>query len=103
MVEVKHDFGLLATELLSILYSTLSHVAEDGAVSVGTSTLGYLHDDGRLGLNSSLHDSLHLLHGVEVESGDGVTACNGLLEHLTGVHKTQFFVACHKTFLGLFV
>ena len=101
VVEVEHDFWLFAAKFLSILYSTLGHVAEDSAVSISTGTLGNLHDDGRFGLHSSLHNSLHLLHSVKVESGDGVATCNGLLEHLAGVHKTQFFVACHKTLMKI--
>ena len=95
MVEVKSNLRIGATEFLGVLNSTLSHIAEDGAVGVCTSALAHLHDDRRLCLYSSLHDSLHLLHGVEVKGGDGVATSNSLLEHFTGVHKTQFFVTCH--------
>ena len=49
---------------------------------------GYVH--------GSLHDSLHLLHCVEVEGGDCITTLNCLGEHFTGVHQSQFFVTCHK-------
>jgi hypothetical protein len=29
-----------------------------------------------------------MLHGVEVESGDGIATSNGLLEHLASVYET---------------
>ena len=96
VVEVKGNLRIGTAELLGILHSTLSHVAEDGAVSVGTSTLADLHDDGRLGFHGSLHNSLHLLHGVEVEGGDGIATGNGLLEHFTGVYQPKFFVTGHN-------
>ena len=95
VVEVENDFRSLATEFLGILYSTLGHVAEDGAVGIVTGALADLHDDGALGFYGSLHDGLHLLEGVEVESGDGIATCYGLLEHLAGVHETEFFVTGH--------
>ena len=45
MVEVQNNLRMLTAELLSILYSALSEVAEDGAVSIVTSTLRNLHDN----------------------------------------------------------
>ena len=87
MVEVKHDLGMLATELLSILYSTLSHVAEKSLVGVCTSALRYLEDNRRLGLNSSLNDSLELLHVVEVESRDSIAALDCSCKHIACVYK----------------
>ena len=96
MVEVQYNLRIGATQLLGIFHSTLGHVAQDGTVGIVAGTLGHLHDDGRLGFYGSLHDSLHLLQSVEVESGDGIAALHCLGEHLTGVHKTQFFVTCHN-------
>ena len=96
VVEVKNNLRILATELLSIFYSTLSHIAKDGAVCIVAGTLADLHDDGRLCLYCSLYDGLHLFECVEVESWDGIAASNCLFEHLTGVHQAEFFVTCHS-------
>ena len=96
MVEVKNDFRMLTTEFLSILYCTLSHIAEDGSVGVITCALRNLHDNWRLCLNGSLYDSLHLLHSVEVECWNSVATCYCSLEHLAGIHETQFFVTYHN-------
>ena len=45
VIEVKHDLRMVATQLLSILYSTLSQVAKQCRVSILTSTLRYLKDN----------------------------------------------------------
>ena len=95
VVEVKGDLRIGAAQLLSVFYSTLSHVAQERLVSVLTCAAGYLKDDGRLGLYCSADDSLQLLHVIEVESGDSVATLDSLCEHIAGVHKTQFFVTNH--------
>ena len=100
VVEVEHDLRICAAEFLGVFNSTLSHVAEDGAVSVVTSTLRDLHDHRRLGFNGSLHDSLHLFHGVEVESRDSIATLNSLCKHFPGVHQAEFLVRnCHLIYL----
>ena len=99
MVKMENDLGLLAAELLGVLYSALSHVAENRGVGVLARTLGNLHDDGGLSLNRSLDDSLHLLHCVEVESRNRITALDGLGEHLLRIYETELFVADHFVFL----
>jgi hypothetical protein len=96
VIQVKNDLRISATQLLSILNSTLSHVTEDSTVSIVTSTLRYLHDNGRLGLYCCLYDSLHLLQSIEVECGDSVATCYCLGKHFTGVYQTQFLVTCHR-------
>jgi hypothetical protein len=96
VVQVEDNLRILPTQFLGVFYGTLCHIAEEGLVGVVTGTLGNLEDHRALGLCAGLDDGLKLLHVVEVESGDGVTAGNGLLEHLTGVHKTNFFVRYHK-------
>ena len=93
---MKHNLGFLATQLLSVSYSTLSHVTQNGSVSIVTSTLRNLHNNRRLCLNSSLNDSLHLLHGVEVESRDCVATSYSLLEHLASIYETQILVIYHN-------
>ena len=85
VVEVKDDLGLLATEFLSIRDGTLSHVAQNRGVSVLTRTLRNLHNDGRLRLDCRLNNRLHLLHCIEVERRDRITALDGLCEHLLGI------------------
>ena len=96
VIEVEADLGIGPAELLGVSDGTLGHVAEKGGVGVVAGALGNLKDDRGLGLGSGLDDGLELLHVVEVESGDGVTAINGLGEHFAGVHKTQFFVRNHS-------
>ena len=88
MVEVQHNLRMLTAQLLGISHSALSHVTQNSSVGIVTSTLGHLHDNRRLCLNSSLYDSLHLLHGVEVESGDCIATGYGLLEHLACIYET---------------
>jgi hypothetical protein len=96
VIQVEADLGFLPTQFLCIFHGAFCHIAEKGLVGVVTCSLGDLEDNGALGLCSGLDDGLKLLHIVEIECGDGVTAGNGLLEHLTGVHKTQFFVRYHS-------
>ena len=96
VVQVEHNLGMLPAQLFGIFHSTLCHIAQEGLVGVVTGTLGNLENHRALGLGAGLDNGLKLLHVVEIESGDGVTAGNGLLEHLTGVHKTQFFVRNHS-------
>ena len=98
VVEVKDDLRIRATELLGVFDRALSHVAEDRRVRILAGALRDLHDHGRLGLDRSLDDGLHLLHRVEVERGDGVTALDRLGEHFLGINETKFLVADHFDF-----
>ena len=43
---------------------------------------------------------LELLHVVEVERGDSISASDGLLEHLAGVNKAESLIICHHGFPG---
>ena len=87
VVEVQNDLGILPAEFLGVGHSTLGHIAEQGRVSVVASALGHLENNGRLLLCGGLDDGLELLHVVEVESGDCITALDGLGKHLTGVDQ----------------
>ena len=80
VIEVQHDLRMGAAQLLGVLASAARH----------------LQNDGRLGLDRSLNDGLHLLHVVEVERSDRILPCDGLLEHLAGVHQTQILVVNHN-------
>ena len=51
-----------------------------------------------LHLDHGLDDGLHLLHRVEIERWDGITALHRLGEHLLRVDKTEFLVADHLWF-----
>ena len=88
VIQVQHDLRMLATQLLSVLNSTLSHVTKQSLVRIVTSALRNLKDHRRLCLNSSLNNSLQLFHVIEVESGDRVSTLDGLSEHLFRVHQT---------------
>ena len=99
VVEVENDLGLLAAEFLGVLNGAFGHVAENRGVRVLAGALGDLHDDGRLSLDRGLDDGLHLLHSVEVERGNGVTALDRLCEHFLGVDETKLLVADHFRFL----
>ena len=95
VVEVKNDLGLLAAEFLGVFNRALSHVAENRGVRILAGALRDLHDDGRLRLNRCLNDGLHLLHRVEVEGRNSISALDRLCEHLLGVHESEFLVADH--------
>ena len=88
VVEVKHDFGVLAAKFLSIFHCTFCHVAEQSLVGVSACALGYLQDNGALLCRSGLDDGLQLFHVVEVEGGDSVAALDGACEHFARVHQT---------------
>jgi hypothetical protein len=88
VVEVKDDLGMLPAEFLGICDSAFGHIAEKGLVGIITGAFADLEDNRRFGLCSGLDDGLELLHVIEVEGGNSVTAGNGLCEHLTSVHKT---------------
>ena len=88
VIEVEADLGVLPAQFLRISDGTFGHIAEEGGVRIVAGALGNLEDDRGLGLGGSLDDGLELLHVVEVESRDGVSAGDSLREHLTGVHKT---------------
>jgi hypothetical protein len=98
VVEVQNDRNVLA-QLLGIFDGALSHVAEQGLVGVFARARRHLKNYRRRSLHASLNDGLHLLHVVEVECRDGITALDGLCEHLTGVHKTQIFVGYHSNLI----
>ena len=95
MVEVQHNLGVGAAQLLGILDGTLGHVAQQGGIGIVAGTLGDLKNNRALGLDGGLDDSLHLLHVVEVEGGDGIATVDGFLEHLAGIHETDFLVIYH--------
>ena len=96
VVEVKADFGVFATEFLSVSHSTLCHVAKQRGVCIFASALRHLKDHGALLSSCSLDDSLKLLHIVEVESGNCITAFNGTGEHIASVHQAEVFVIYHN-------
>lgn len=88
VVEVEYDFGLFATELFSIFYCTLCHIAKEGLVGIVAGTLADLKDDGALLGYGSFDDSLKLFHVVEVECGNCIAAINCTFEHLASIHET---------------
>ena len=95
VVEVESDLWVGAAELLSILYSTLCHVAKESLVSVLACATGHLKDDRRLRFNDSADNRLELLHVVEVECWDSIATLDSLSEHLARVHQAEFFVTNH--------
>ena len=103
VVEVQHNLGVGTAQLFGILHGTLGHVAQEGGIGIVACTLGHLQDDGALGLDCGLDDGLHLLHVIEIEGGDGVAAVDCFLEHLTGVHESDFLVIYHIVCVLLFV
>ena len=98
MIKVKDNLGMLPAKFLGIFHSAFCHVAEKGLVCIVAGTFRYLEDNRRLCLCRGLDNGLELLHVVEIECGNGVTACNCLLEHLTGVHKAKIFVRYHNLY-----
>ena len=96
MVEVKNNLRFLPSEFLCILHCTLCHIAEKGLVCIIAGTLGYLENNWGLGLCRSLDDGLELLHIIEVERRNSIATLDSLGEHLSGVHKTDFFVRYHN-------
>ena len=98
VVEVQHDLWMVAAQRLSILHSTLSHVAEEDRISIVAGTLRHLKDHRRAKLRRGCDDSLELLEVIEVECWDSIAAINGSLEHLACVDETKIFVInCHNT------
>ena len=95
VVKVKNDLGMLPTDRLGILNGTLGHIAEQDGVGIVARTLRDLKDNGGLGFGSGADDGLKLLHVVEIECRNGITAVNGLGKHLASVYKTKFFVINH--------
>ena len=95
VVEVQYDGNVLA-EFLGILDGALGHVTQQRLVGILACAGRNLEDYGRRSLDASRNDSLHLLHVVEVECRDGITAFDGLGEHVARVHKTQIFVRYHS-------
>ena len=88
VVEVKHDLRVLPAQLLGKLHGTLCHVAQQRLVGILASALRHLQDHRRLGVGCGSDDGLQLLHVVEIEGGDCITAIDGFLEHLARVHET---------------
>ena len=95
VVEVQDDGNVLA-QLLGILDGALCHVTQQGLVGVFACACRNLQDHGRGSLHAGLDDGLHLLHVVEIECRDGITAFDGLCEHVARVHETQIFVRYHN-------
>ena len=87
MVEVKHDLGMLPAEALGIFYCALGHVAEKDRVGIVAGTFRHLKDHRRFGVGSCLDDGLKLLHVVEVEGGDCISAVYCLCKHRASVYK----------------
>ena len=95
VVEVQHDGDVLA-QFLGVLHGALRHVAEQRLVGVLACAGRNLQDHGRRSLDARLDDGLHLLHVVEVECRNGITAFDGFGKHLAGVYQAQFFVGYHN-------
>ena len=95
VVEVEYNLGMFPTEALGIVNSTLSHVTEQNRVGVVAGAFRYLEDYGRFGVGSSLDDSLELLHVVEVECRNSISAMYGFCKHLAGVYKAEVFIIYH--------
>ena len=87
VVKMQHDFRMLAAQFLGILHSTFCHVAQQSLVSVSTSALRNLQNNRAFLLRRSLDDGLQLLHVVEVESRNCITASDGTLEHVARVDQ----------------
>jgi len=100
MIKVESDGDTLVIrgDLLGVLNGTLSHVTKKSLVSIGTSTTRNLKDNRALGLDASSDDSLHLLHVVEVESGNCKALLHSMSEHLLGVNKTKILIRNCLTF-----
>jgi len=94
MIKVKSDGNTLviSRDLLGVFDGTLSHVTKEGLVSISTSTTRNLKDNRALGLDASGDDSLHLLHVVEVESGNSKALLHSMSEHFLGVNKTKLLI-----------
>ena len=94
MVKVENDWDelVLRMDLLGILSSSLSHVAEHGLVGVLAGTSRDLKDYWRFSLNSSRDDSLELLHVGEVVARDSIATVDGLSEHIFRVDETKRLV-----------
>ena len=88
MIQMEHNFRMLAAQLLGISHSALSHIAKDGGVGIVACALRHLHDYRRLSFHCSLNDGLHLFHCVKVECGNSITSSNGSLEHFSCVDET---------------
>ncbi len=95
MVKVKYDLGISPTEFLCIFHSAFCHIAEKGGVGIVACAFGNLKDNGGFLFSRSLDDGLELLHVVEVERGDSISASDGLLEHLAGVNKAESLIIYH--------
>ncbi len=96
VVQVEHNLGMLAAQLLGILHSPFGHVAQQGGVGIFAGPLGHLQNHRALGLHCGHNDGLHLLHIVEIECGNGITAVHRLGKHRAGVHQSEFLVIYHS-------
>ena len=92
---MQHDRNVLA-QLLGILHGTLGHVAQNGRIGILAGTRRHLHNHGRRSFDARLHDGLHLLHVIEIESGNGIPTLDRLGKHLAGIHQAQFFIRYHN-------
>ena len=88
VVQVQNDFRMFASQFLCILNGTFGHVAQQSLVGIVAGTLRNLQDNRALLLRRSLDDGLQLLHIVEVECRNGITALDGTRKHRFGVYET---------------
>ena len=95
VIQMQHDRNVLA-QLLGILHGTLGHVAQNGRIGILAGTRRHLHNHGRRSFDARLHDGLHLLHVIEIESGNGIPTLDRLGKHLAGIHQAQFFIRYHN-------
>ena len=72
------------------LHGGLNQIFEEAFARVFASPSARLHDDRAIGLGSRLHDGLHLLEVVHVESGDAVAMLGGMVQKLA--HRDD----CHE-------
>ena len=95
MIKVQDDWNV-AAELMSILDDTACHIAQQVDVGIVPGAAADLENDRALRGDTGLDNCLHLLHVVEVVGRNGITALDGLCEHISCVHKTKFLVADHR-------
>ena len=103
VIKMQNDFRMSQTELFSILYSTFSHITQQRLIGILTGTFRDLEDHRRFGFSASLNNSLQLLHIIEVERWNSVTAFNGTCKHVTRIDKAQIFVINHNTCFNVYV
>ena len=85
MVEVE-DHGDCTAKFPGILDSALGHVSEEGLIGVLARAARHLEDDWGFGLNAGTDNCLHLLHVVEIEGRNGVSALHRLLKQFVRIY-----------------